>query len=78
MAPLDEFRCRGADEPQASVHPAFILSEYAISPNDVFTDSLSRPFFTVNAFKTKALEAYQKNNFITVIIYFFETLIFLE
>jgi hypothetical protein len=78
MASPDESRYRGADEPQTFVHPASILSEHAISPNDVFTDPLSRPSFIVNALKAKALKACQKNDFITIIICFFEALIFLE
>jgi hypothetical protein len=78
MAPPDEFRCRGADESQASVHSASTLSEYAILSSDVSINPLSRLFFAANIFKAKILEACQKNDFITVIIYFFETLIFLE
>jgi hypothetical protein len=78
MAPSDDPRCRGADEPQTPAHPTSILSEHATLSSDVFTDSLPYLFFTANTLKIKILKFYQKNNFITVIIYFFETLIFLK
>jgi hypothetical protein len=78
MAPSDEFRCRDADKSQASVYSISILSEHEISSSDAFTNPLSRLFFAVNAFKAKILKAYQKNDFITMIIYFFEALTLLE
>jgi hypothetical protein len=78
MAPPDDSRCRGADEPQAPVHSISILSEHAILPSDVFTDSLPHPSFAANTFKAKILEVCQKNDLTAVIIYFFEALTLLE
>jgi hypothetical protein len=78
MAPLSDPRCRGADELQAPVYSAPILSEHAILPNDVLIDPLSYFSFTANTFKAKALEICQKNDLTIMIIYFFEALIFLE
>jgi hypothetical protein len=58
MAPSDDSRCRGADEPQIFVYSIFILSKYVISPSDAFTDPFSHLSFTANIFKIKVLEAY--------------------
>jgi hypothetical protein len=78
MAPSDDLRCRGADEPQAPAHPTPLLSEHATSPSDVPINSLPHSSFAANALKAKALEACQKNDFTTVIICFFEALAFLK
>jgi hypothetical protein len=78
MALPDDPRYRGADESQTPAHSASIFSEHAISLSDVSIDPLPHLFFTANILKTKILKIYQKNDFSTVIIYFFETLILLE
>jgi hypothetical protein len=74
----NESRCRSANEPQTSVYSISILSEHIILPNDTFINSLSRLSFTANIFKAKILKIYQKNDFIMVIICFFEALILLK
>ncbi len=76
MAPSDDPRCRGADEPHASL--TRISTAHSTPSSDSITDSPSQPSFTSNILKAKTLEVYRKKDFATTMLYVFEALTFLE
>jgi len=76
MALSDDPRCRGLDEPHAFLIRT--LTAHLIPSSDLIIDSSSQPSFASNALKVKALEACQKKDFATMILYVFEALTLLE